>query len=167
MRDFTDRGHLNWEHVRQIRQQWPGAMVIKGVLQAADAARCKQIGIDGIVVSNHGGRQIDGSVPPLYVLPEIVEASGAMLVMADSGIRRGTDVIKAIAFGAKATFIGRPFNYASAVAGQAGVAHAIDLIVAEVRRDVGMLGLTGLTGINQDLLVRRQVLAHWRERDIN
>ncbi|MEB0223896.1 alpha-hydroxy acid oxidase [Pseudomonas sp. 10S4] len=167
VRDFTDRGHLNWEHVRQIRQQWPGAMVIKGVLQAADAARCKQIGIDGIVVSNHGGRQIDGSVPPLYVLPEIVEASGAMLVMADSGIRRGTDVIKAIAFGAKATFIGRPFNYASAVAGQAGVAHAIDLIVAEVRRDVGMLGLTGLTGINQDLLVRRQVLAHWRERDIN
>lgn len=167
VRDFTDRGHLNWEHVRQIRQQWPGAMVIKGVLQAADAARCKQIGIDGIVVSNHGGRQIDGSVPPLYVLPEIVEASGAMLVMADSGIRRGTDVIKAIAFGAKATFIGRPFNYASAVAGQAGVAHAIDLIVAEVRRDVGMLGLTGLAGINQDLLVRRQVLAHWRERDIN
>jgi L-lactate dehydrogenase (cytochrome) len=167
VRDFTDRGHLNWEHVRQIRQQWPGAMVIKGVMQAADAARCKQIGIDGIVVSNHGGRQIDGSVPPLYVLPEIVEASGAMLVMADSGIRRGTDVIKAIAFGAKATFIGRPFNYANAVAGQAGVAHAIDLIVAEVRRDVGMLGLTGLADINQDLLVRRQVFAQWRERDIN
>lgn len=166
MRDFTDRGHLNWEHVRQIRQQWSGAMVIKGVMHAADAARCQQIGIDGIVVSNHGGRQIDGSVPPLYVLPEIAEASGAMLVMADSGIRRGTDVIKAIAFGAKATFIGRPFNYASAVAGQAGVAHAIDLIVAEVRRDVGLLGLTSLAGINRDLLVRRQFLAHWRERDI-
>ncbi|MNU06678.1 L-lactate dehydrogenase [cytochrome] [compost metagenome] len=76
-------------------------------------------------------------------------------------------MIKAIAFGAKATFIGRPFNYASAVAGQAGVAHAIDLIVAEVRRDVGMLGLTGLADINQNLLVRRQVLAHRRERDIN
>lgn len=146
VRDFTDRGHLNWEHVRQIRKQWSGAMIIKGVMHTADAARCLQIGIDGIMVSNHGGRQIDGSVPPLYVLSEIVEASGAMLVMTDSGIRRGTDVIKAIALGAKAAFIGRPFNYASAVAGQAGVAHAIDLIVAEVRRDVGMLGLSSLAG---------------------
>lgn len=165
VRDFTDRGHLNWEHLRQIRQQWPGAMVVKGIMQAADAARCQQIGIDGIVVSNHGGRQLDGSVPPLYVLPEIFEASGAMVVMADSGIRRGTDVIKAIALGARATFIGRPFNYASAVAGQAGVAHAIDLIVAEVNRDIGMLGVTGLGDINRDLLVRRQGQAHWHERD--
>jgi len=156
VRDFTDRGHLNWEHLRQIRRQWPGAMVVKGIMQAADAAHCQQIGIDGIVVSNHGGRQLDGSVPPLYVLPDIVEASGAMVVMADSGIRRGTDVIKAIALGARATFIGRPFNYASAVAGQAGVAHAIELIVAEVNRDIGMLGVTGLADINRDLLVRRQ-----------
>ncbi|MCJ8205908.1 alpha-hydroxy acid oxidase [Pseudomonas sp. RGM2987] len=167
VRDFTDRGHLNWEHLRQIRRQWRGAMVVKGIMQTADAARCQQIGIDGIVVSNHGGRQLDGSVPPLYVLPDIVEASGAMVVMADSGIRRGTDVIKAIAFGARATFIGRPFNYASAVAGQAGVAHAIDLIVAEVNRDIGMLGVTGLAEINRDLLVRRQGLAHWDERDIS
>lgn len=76
----------------------------------------------------------------LIRLEEVVDASGTMVVMSDSGIRRGTDVIKSIAFGARATFIGRPFNYANAVAGQAGVAHAIDLIVAEVRRNMGMLG---------------------------
>jgi L-lactate dehydrogenase (cytochrome) len=155
VRDFSGRGHLNWTHIQQIRQQWPGAMVVKGVLNAADAARCKQIGIDGIVVSNHGGRQIDSSVPPLYVLADIVDVSGNMVVMADSGIRRGTDVIKTLALGAKATFVGRPFNYASAVAGQRGVAHAIALIVAEIHRDLGMLGITELSGINKDVLVRR------------
>lgn len=160
VRDFTDRGHLNWEHVRQIRQQWAGAMVIKGILSAADAAHCQQFGIDGIIVSNHGGRQLDGSVPPLYVLPDIVEASGAMVVMADSGIRRGTDVMKMLAFGATMTFIGRPFNYASAVAGQPGVTHAIDLIVAEVKRDLGMLGLTRLADITRDNLVQRALQPH-------
>lgn len=155
VRDFTDRGHLNWEHIRKIRRQWTGAMVIKGVMSTADTTRCQQLGIDGIIVSNHGGRQLDGSVPPSYVLPEIVEASGAMVVMADSGIRRGTDVIKTLALGATMTFIGRPFNYASAVAGQPGVAHAIDLIVAEVKRDLGMLGLTRLADITRDILVPR------------
>lgn len=154
VRDFSDRGHLNWQHIRDIRRQWPGAMVIKGVLTAADAERCKAIGIDGIVISNHGGRQLDGSVPPLWVLPEIVAASNGMVVMLDSGIRRGTDVLKAIALGARATFIGRPFNYASAVAGQAGVAHGIKLIVDEVSRDLGMLGVTELAGLGEGVLVR-------------
>jgi len=155
VRDFSDRGHLNWQHIRDIRRQWPGAMVIKGVLTAADAERCKAIGIDGIVISNHGGRQLDGSVPPLWVLPEIVAASDGMVVMLDSGIRRGTDVLKAIALGARATFIGRPFNYASAVAGQAGVAHGIKLIVDEVSRDLGMLGVTELAGLGAGVLVQR------------
>jgi L-lactate dehydrogenase (cytochrome) len=88
------------------------------------------------------------------VLPEIVAASDGMVVMLDSGIRRGTDVLKAIAVGGRATFIGRPFNYASAVAGQAGVAHGIKLIVDEVSRDLGMLGLTELAGLGEGVLVR-------------
>ncbi|MGI4838006.1 MAG: alpha-hydroxy acid oxidase [Janthinobacterium lividum] len=155
MRDFTDRGHLHWGHVRDIRRQWPGAMIIKGVLTAADAARCKEIGIDGVIVSNHGGRQLDGTVPPLYVLPEIIAASDGMTVMLDSGIRRGTDVLKALALGAKAAYIGRPFNYASAVGGQPGVAHALRLIVDEVSRDLGLLGITELAALGPQMLVRR------------
>jgi L-lactate dehydrogenase (cytochrome) len=117
--------------------------------------RCQQLGIDGTIVSNHGGRQLDASVPPLYVLPEIAKASGAVVVMADSGIRRGTDVIKTLTLGATMVFVGRPFNYASAVAGQSGVAHAIDLIVGEVMRDLGMLGLTRLADITRNILVLR------------
>lgn len=153
LRDFSDRGHLNWDHLTQIRKQWRGAMIIKGVLNASDAARCQRHGMDGIIVSNHGGRQLDGSVAPLQVLPEILAAAGEIVVMLDSGIRRGTDVLKALALGAKATFIGRPFNYANAVAGRQGVDHALGLIVEEIRRDMGLLGVTRLDGIRLDHLV--------------
>lgn len=153
LRDFSDRGHLNWDHLTQIRKQWRGAMIIKGVLNASDAARCQRHGMDGIIVSNHGGRQLDGSVAPLQVLPEILAAASEIVVMLDSGIRRGTDVLKALALGAEATFIGRPFNYANAVAGRQGIDHALGLIVEEVRRDMGLLGVTRLDGIRREHLV--------------
>lgn len=148
VRDFSGRSHLTWQHIEHIRQRWPGTMVIKGILSRNDAVRCKTIGIDGIVVSNHGGRQLDTVIPPIYVLPEIVEAAGNMTVMFDSGIRRGTDVIKALALGAKSCFVGRPFNYACAVGGSAGVSWALDLIINEVSRDLGMLGAPSLADLN-------------------
>ncbi|ORM65323.1 alpha-hydroxy-acid oxidizing enzyme [Pantoea rodasii] len=149
VRDFSGRSHLTWQHIEHIRQRWPGAMVIKGILSRNDALRCKAMGIDGIVVSNHGGRQLDTVIPPIYVLPEIVEAAGDMTVMLDSGIRRGTDAIKALSLGAKACFVGRPFNYACAVGGTAGVELAIDLISNEVSRDIGMLGAPKLADLSE------------------
>ena len=154
LRDFSDRGHLNWTHVAAIRRQWKGTMVIKGILSAEDAELARTHGMDGIIVSNHGGRQLDGTVAPLIVLPEVVAAAGEMTVMLDSGIRRGTDVLKALALGAKCCFVGRPFNFAAAVAGPAGVKHAIDLIVAEVQRDMGLLGVTDLKALDAAFLRR-------------
>ncbi|ADU71794.1 alpha-hydroxy acid oxidase [Pantoea sp. At-9b] len=144
VRDFSGRSHLTWQHIQHIRHRWSGAMVIKGILSQRDAQRCKDIGIDGIVVSNHGGRQLDTSIAPIHVLPEIVAAAGEMTVMLDSGIRRGTDAIKALALGAQACFVGRPFNYACAVGGAQGVHLAIDLITSEISRDLGMLGVAAL-----------------------
>ncbi|MDQ2140589.1 alpha-hydroxy acid oxidase [Alcaligenaceae bacterium B3P038] len=154
LRDFSDRGHLNWTHVAAIRRQWKGTMVIKGILSADDAALARTHGMDGIIVSNHGGRQLDGTVAPLIVLPEVVAAAGEITVMLDSGIRRGTDVLKALALGAKCCFVGRPFNFAAAVAGPEGVKHAIGLIVAEVQRDMGLLGVTDLKALDAAFLRR-------------
>jgi L-lactate dehydrogenase (cytochrome) len=112
-RDFGPRDHLSWEHLRAIRALWKGYLVIKGVLSVEDARMARDCGVDGIIVSNHGGRQLDGAVSPLRVLPGIVGAVGELPVMMDSGIRRGNDVLKAMALGAKFVFVGRPFNYAA------------------------------------------------------
>lgn len=153
-RDFGGRDHLTWAHVRQVRQQWPGRLIVKGVMCAQDALLARDAGADGIVVSNHGGRQLDTTVSPLRVLPGIVAAVGAMPVMIDSGFRRGTDVLKALALGAAFVFIGRPFNYAAAIAGEPGVRHAIDLLASEVHRNMGMLGLNRLSDISPEKLMR-------------
>jgi L-lactate dehydrogenase (cytochrome) len=93
MRDFSDRAHLSWEHIRMIRQTWPGNLVVKGILDVRDARLSVEHGADGIIVSNHGGRQLDDTVSPLRVLPGIVEACPDIPVMVDSGVRRGTDVL--------------------------------------------------------------------------
>ena len=110
LRDFSARDHLSWEHVARIRRQWPGALVIKGILHPDDAALAREHGVDGIIVSNHGGRQLDGAVPPLLALPGVLDAAGDMPVMLDSGVRRGGDVLKALALGARCVFVGRPFT---------------------------------------------------------
>ena len=147
LRDFSDRAHLNWTHLANIRQRWPGTLVVKGILTPEDAVTARDHGADGLIVSNHGGRQLDGAVAPLRVLPAIVRAVPGLPVMLDSGVRRGTDAIKALALGARCVFVGRPFNYAAAVGGQAGVAHAIGLLREEVSRDMAMLGVTRLADI--------------------
>ena len=153
LRDFSARDHLSWEHVARIRRQWPGTLIIKGILHPQDAALARQHGADGIIVSNHGGRQLDGAVSPLRALPGVVAAAGNMTVMMDSGVRRGSDVLKALALGASFVFVGRPFNYAAAVGGEAGVAHAIGLLRAEVDRNMAMLGINHVREMGPDLLV--------------
>ena len=154
LRDFSDRGHLGWRHVRLIRRMWPGRLVLKGILDVRDARLSLENGADGIVVSNHGGRQLDGTVSPLRVLPGIVEACRDVPVMVDSGFRRGTDVVKALALGAKFVFVGRPFNYAAAVAGEAGVLKGITLLRDEVSRNMAMLGVTATSDLRSDFLLR-------------
>ena len=153
-RDFGNRDHLNWDHLRLIRERWKGLLVVKGILAAEDALIAKDCGADGVILSNHGGRQLDGAVSPLRVLPEVVAAVGDWPVMMDSGIRRGTDILKAFALGARFVFVGRPFNYAASIGGEAGVAHAIDILATEVRRDMGLLNLNTLQEMNPRLLLR-------------
>jgi L-lactate dehydrogenase (cytochrome) len=155
VRDFSDRSHLTWQHVAHIRQQWTGRIVIKGVLNARDATLAKQQGIDGLIVSNHGGRQLDGAVAPLRVLEEVIAAFGDGPVMLDGGVTRGSQVLKAMALGAACVFVGRPFNYAATVAGHNGVSHAIGLLAQEVSRNMGLLGITELGQLDASYLIRR------------
>lgn len=154
LRDYADRGHISWDHLRAIRAQWKGRLVIKGILRREDAVTAISSGVDGIIVSNHGGRQLDGSISPLRVLPEIADVAGNTPVMLDSGVRRGTDVLKALALGAQCVFIGRPFNYATTVGGPKGIARAIQLITSEIKRDLGLLGVTNIKDLNEDCLRR-------------
>src|SRR5690606_4533102 len=144
LRDFSDRAHLCWDWLKAIRGNWPGKLVVKGVLAEQDARMAVEHGVDGIIVSNHGGRQLDGAIAPLRALPGIVRACPGVPVMMDSGIRRGTDVLKALALGARLVFVGRPFGFAAALAGQRGVEHAMDLLQAEITRDAALLGLTDI-----------------------
>lgn len=155
LRDFSDRGRLTWEHLAMIRRMWKGPVILKGILNPIDAARAVDAGVDGIIVSNHGGRQLDGSVAPLRALPAVVEACPNIPVMLDSGIRRGSDVLKALALGAKFVFVGRPFAFALAVAGEAGALHAADILATEISRNMALLGITRLDQLNaQELLFR-------------
>ena len=148
VRDFGAKDHLDADHLALIRRRWKRTLVVKGIMHPGDARRVRDLGADGLIVSNHGGRQLDGTVSPLRVLPDNGEAVGSDLPeMMDSGIRRGTDVLKALALGAKFVFVGRPFNYAAAVAGEEGVRHAIRLLAAEVQRDLGLLGLVSIAEV--------------------
>lgn len=140
-RDFAQRDHFDWSHIEHIRQQWRGRLVIKGLLHPLDAEQARRVGADGVILSNHGGRQLDGAVSALRMLPQVVAAAGPMVVMMDGGVRRGSDVIKALALGAQLVWVGRPFNFAAAVAGQAGVAHAITLLQDELDRNLALLGV--------------------------
>jgi len=153
VRDTTGRDHLSWSDIAKIRQSWNGNLVIKGILHTDDARRAVSIGADGIIVSNHGGRQLDGAVEPLSVLPQVCDAVGdKTVVMMDSGIRRGGDVLKALALGAQFVFAGRPFMYAAAVGGAPGVRHAISLLRDEVDRNMAMLGTVAIEELDRGIL---------------
>ena len=153
-RDFTKKDHLNWQHLALIRKRWQGRLVVKGVMNPLDARIAKDNGVDGLIVSNHGGRQLDYTVSPLRVLSSIVEVAGGIPVMMDSGIRRGTDVMKALALGASFVFVGRPFNYAASIAGEAGVRHAYEILQGELYRGMAQLGITSLAQLAPGMMMR-------------
>lgn len=155
VRDFSGREHLDWDTLRNIRGRWKGRLVIKGVLHPKDVEMAKRYGADGVILSNHGGRQLDGAISPMRALPSAMDVAGDMSVMIDSGFRRGTDIVKALALGASCVFIGRPFNYAAAIGGEAGVEHAIKLLTSELRADMGMLGVVSLTELEPEMLVSK------------
>ncbi len=142
------RDNFNWESLKHIRQVWKHKLLLKGILDPEDVVRAREIGLDGVIASNHGGRQLDCTIAPLDMLAEMTQAAGAMPVMMDSGVRRGTDVLKALALGARHVFIGRPFLYAAVVGGQSGVAKAIELLQAEIHRDMALLGAVDFSGLN-------------------
>lgn len=151
-RDFSGRSHLNWRYLTLVRKAWPGQLIVKGILHPEDARKARDAGVDGIIVSNHGGRQLDSTIAALRALPAVVDAVDDIPVMVDSGFRRGTDVLKALALGAKFVFIGRPFNYAAAYAGEAGVTHAIRLMTEEVARNMALLGATRVDEVSREQL---------------
>ncbi|AOB31942.1 2-hydroxy-acid oxidase [Bordetella sp. H567] len=144
IRDHAPKDHMDWERFSLIRESWTGKLIVKGLLHPEDCRIARDRGADGIIVSNHGGRQLDGSPSAVRMLPGIIaalEASGPRVpVMIDGGLRRGTDVVKALALGADFVFVGRPFNFANAVAGESGVLHAARLLKDEVFRTLGMMG---------------------------
>lgn len=141
------RDGLDWDDLKWLRNYWKGKLLLKGVLSGEDAQVALKIGLDGLFVSNHGGRQLDCAVSPLKVLPEIVAEKGDMAIIYDGGIRRGTDVIKALALGADFTFVGRPFLFAAALGEEPGVAHAINLLQDEIYRNLALLGSTDLNDL--------------------
>lgn len=154
-RDFSGRRHLNWSTLDQVRTQWKGNLVVKGILHPDDARRAVSVGADGLIVSNHGGRQLDATVAPLTMLPEVLEAvAGAVPVMIDGSFRRGSQVLKALSLGASFVFLGRPFNYAASIAGEAGVKKAVMLLGSELERNMALLGVTSVEELNTDLLRR-------------
>ncbi len=158
LRDFSARDHLSWRHLEAIRRRWKGPLVIKGLLSVQDALQAQRMGADAIVLSNHGGRQLDGAVSAMRILQDVVAAVGpGYPVLIDGGFRRGSDVLKAVALGARMVLVGRPFNYAAAVAGEAGVLHAIALLRDEVDRNLAMLGATACGQLDRSHLVRRIV----------
>jgi len=153
-REWSDRGRLDWTHLAIIREMWKGRLIVKGILHVDDARRARDAGADAVILSNHGGRQLDGAIAPLRVLPEVVAACPGYPVMLDGGVRRGTDVLKALALGAAFVWIGRPFKYAAAIGGQKGVRHAIELMRAEIERDMMMLGIRALDELGPHSLRR-------------
>ena len=139
-----------------MRKIWKGNLVLKGVLSRHDVRIARESGVNGIMVSNHGGRQLDGTISPFRALPGARAEAGNMAIMMDSGIRRGTDVLKALALGADFVFVGRPFLYAAAIAGEAGVRHAAKLLREEISRNMAMLGVSTMAEMTRDFLVPRQ-----------
>jgi (S)-mandelate dehydrogenase len=146
---------LDWEEVKGLRDRWKGKLIIKGIMRGEDAEQALAIGADGVVVSNHGGRSLDCSAPTIKVLPEVVSAIGDRgTVFFDSGIRRGTDIVKALALGANAVLLGRAPLYGLAAGGQPGVELALEILKTEIRRTMGLTGSPTIADLSAELLTR-------------
>lgn len=147
---------LTWDDLPFIRQYWPGPVVLKGILSVGDAHRAVDAGMDGIVVSNHGGRQVDGAVGALEALPAIAAAVGARTtVLFDGGVRGGADLLKALALGARAVLIGRPYAYGLALAGEDGVRHVLRALRTDFELTTRLAGFASLTDLGPEVLVRQ------------
>jgi len=155
---------LNWEEVKDIKKMWGGPLILKGILDAEDAKMALQVGADAIVVSNHGGRQLDGALSSIRVLPSIMDAVGDKIeVHLDSGIRSGQDVLKAIAMGARGTFIGRAFIYGLGAMGQQGVTRALEVIHKELDTTMALCGETQVGDLGRhNLLVPEDFEGRWQ-----
>jgi L-lactate dehydrogenase (cytochrome) len=148
---------MSWKDVDALRAIWRGPLMLKGILSPSEAREAVERGVDGVIVSNHGGRQLDGAIAGLDALPPIVEAvTGRIPVLMDGGVRRGADVVKAIALGATACLIARPQLWGLAIGGEAGVAHVLEIYRREIDRTMGLCGVTTIGEITASLLSLRR-----------
>jgi isopentenyl diphosphate isomerase/L-lactate dehydrogenase-like FMN-dependent dehydrogenase len=146
----------SWDRLAFLRQHWDGPIVLKGILHPDDARRAGDAGMDGVIVSNHGGRQVDGAIAALDALGPVVAAVGErMAVLFDSGVRTGADIVKALALGARAVLIGRPVAWGLAHGGEAGVRHVLRSLLADLDLTVGLSGCHSLAELTPDLLATR------------
>lgn len=153
---FSGAAHL-WDEIALLKKNWDGPIVLKGIQHPEDARLAVESGVDGIIVSNHGGRQLDGAIGSLEMLPEIVDAVGDKItVLFDSGIRTGVDIIKALSLGAKAVLVGRPAIYGMAVAGKAGAKQVLQGILADLDQSMGLSGIVNIEGCNRSMIRKVQ-----------
>jgi L-lactate dehydrogenase (cytochrome) len=144
---------VTWDDIAWVREQWPGQLVVKGVLDPEDARRAADVGVDGLVVSNHGGRQLDAVPSTARALPAVVDAVGDEVeVLADGGVRTGLDVVKMVALGARAVLIGRPWAWAVAARGEAGVRHVLEVMKADIDVALALTGQTSIAGLDRSAL---------------
>jgi L-lactate dehydrogenase (cytochrome) len=145
---------LNWDRIREFRKMWDGPLIIKGIMDPRDALEALNVGADAIIVSNHGGRQLDGALSSIRALGPILDAVGDKIeVHIDSGIRSGQDVLKALAMGAKGTYIGRAYVYGLGANGQQGVTDALNVIHKELEASMGLCGRTDVNALDRDILM--------------
>jgi L-lactate dehydrogenase (cytochrome) len=144
---------VTWDDIAWVRERWPGRLVVKGVLDPEDARRAVDVGVDGIVVSNHGGRQLDSVPSTARALPDVVDAVGDQTeILADGGVRTGLDVVKMVAMGARAVMIGRPWAWAVAARGEAGVRHVLEVMKADIDVALGLTGQTSIADLDRSAL---------------
>jgi isopentenyl diphosphate isomerase/L-lactate dehydrogenase-like FMN-dependent dehydrogenase len=155
---------LAWDDIKRFRDMWPGTLMLKGINRADDAVKAVEYGLDGLIVSNHGGRNMDSSVASLDALPQVVEAVGdRCTIILDSGVRRGSDIVKALALGAKAVLTGRATLLGTAVAGAAGAGKAIDIIRSELDKTMAYTGCRTVDEISTDIFFGERGANRWRD----
>lgn len=150
---FVQTPNLVWSEIERIVSTHDVPVLLKGILHPDDARRAAEAGVDGIIVSNHGARQLDGTIPPALALPEIVEASGDLEVYVDGGVRNGVDVLRALALGARAVLIGRPYLWALAIGGEAGIVELLERLRTELHNAMALSGQSSATAVDRDIVV--------------
>jgi isopentenyl diphosphate isomerase/L-lactate dehydrogenase-like FMN-dependent dehydrogenase len=153
-RSMMTTDSLTWDDLRALRKLWPHTLMVKGILRPQDAVLAADCGADAVIVSNHGGRAVDSTPAPIDVLPSVSDAVGSRLtVLVDSGFRRGADVVKGLALGAKAVLIGRAPLFGTAIAGEAGAARAIEIYRDEIDRMLALIGCPDISALGRDYVV--------------